>query len=598
MMKTIALLSVLFTGVACAQVPGASPLTVNSRGQYLDGIEVYRAAPRTFALTFQDGTNRTDLTGHTVWMAWSTNETAATVSTATCAVVSATGGTATATFSAAALNHAPGLYWYQVGAITNGSVSVVRHGRMTIRGSPYASGASAIVWTSNVVWGTFNPVGWPVTVTSSNLADGLTSASNYAAAVAASTGTAGSNYAASVAGVTGTAASNYAAQVAASTGTASSNYTIAATNAALNEVAAGYVTKGDTNDMTVLNANNVSDAGGNRASLSSIVTVSGETPIAGNIVAFGDADGFSVPVRNATAAEVATMAANGGCLTEEVDTTALAALAIAITNVDAVTLGGLTAGGLTGGLASAESVTGLATRAEVTNHLEATGDAAHSGMVTNPFAATMDQSVEYNSDPRFDELVATEVQFPTDWNTGIIRGYSVGSGDDPASTSVVVISKVELSADDAATLLKVNCPHSIDTLQEWTVNNVRKARVDGDGTFHGSGGGLTNIPAQYVFSDPAPALGVYTIASTTEARTVRKVRTHALLSGSAVADLCVTAWTSGATVAGTTLATLTFSTTAAEYSITGAWAVADSLRLNVTNVATGTTNLTMEAFTW
>jgi hypothetical protein len=104
------------------------------------------------------------------------------------------------------------------------------------------------------------------------------------------------------------------------------------------------------------------------------------------------------------------------------------------------------------------------------------------------------------------------------------------------------------------------------------------------------------LPAQYVYSDAVPAAGLYTIASMIEARTVRRVRCHALASGSAVADLTTTAWTSGATVAGTTLATLTFDATAREYTITGDVANAASLRLNITNCAEATSNLVTEIF--
>jgi hypothetical protein len=82
-------------------------------------------------------------------MSWSTNASAATVSTATVAIVVATNGTATASFSASAMDYAPGRYIYEVGTSTGTVKSVYRQGVLEILGSPYATGAGLAPWTTN-----------------------------------------------------------------------------------------------------------------------------------------------------------------------------------------------------------------------------------------------------------------------------------------------------------------------------------------------------------------------------------------------------------------------------------------------------------------
>jgi hypothetical protein len=311
----------------------------------------------------------------------------------------------------------------------------------------------------------------------------------------------------------------------------------------------------------ISNANGSAEAG-------SIVMTLGAGVYDGAPVVFDAGNGFGYPVRVGTAADFAGL----GLLTNGA-------------YIEAATVGGLTPLDLTGGLASAASVTGLATKAEVTNHLQATGGAAHAGMVTNNWSGTIvGENLILNNTFQVSKSIAIGETIFFRVTTNVGAGSSAIYIEDSGPTeNVLLVSKID----------------NVGPVQIWKADTSQEVcRVDAVTGFVGNASGLTNIPSQYVFSDPAPAIGIFTIASTTESRTVRKVRTHALVSGSAVADLCTTAWTSGATVAGTTLATLTFSTTAQEYSITGAWAVADSLRLNVTNVASGTTNLTMEAFTW
>lgn len=153
-----ALLATLTAAVSLA-APAPYPLTINSRAANLRSVTVYRASESAFALTMVDGATPMNLTGHDVWMAWSTNANAATVSTSTVAIVSATNGTATATFSAAAVNHTPGRYYYQVGVSTGGTIRTVRDGVFNLLGSPYAVGADPVTWTINVNIDTINWVG-------------------------------------------------------------------------------------------------------------------------------------------------------------------------------------------------------------------------------------------------------------------------------------------------------------------------------------------------------------------------------------------------------------------------------------------------------
>ena len=143
----LALLIATATGLIAAPEP--YPVTVNSRSLNLAPVTVYRASESAFALTMVDGSTAMNLTGHTVWMAWYTNALASTVSTSSVAIVSATGGTARATFSAAAMNYTPGRYGYQVGVSSNGVIRTIRHGVFNINGSPYAAGADPVTWSTN-----------------------------------------------------------------------------------------------------------------------------------------------------------------------------------------------------------------------------------------------------------------------------------------------------------------------------------------------------------------------------------------------------------------------------------------------------------------
>lgn len=182
MKKALCILIGIVAAVGVMAAPAPYPLTINSRSQTAPQITAYRSSQSIYALTFVDGSTASDLTGHTVWMAWSTNATASTVSTAVCAIVSATGGTATATFSAAAMNYAAGRYIYEVGVTTGGNTRVYRQGVLVIVGSPYATGGSSVPWTTNWPWSLIS--GTPTTLEGYGITDGLGSTdADYLAAV-------------------------------------------------------------------------------------------------------------------------------------------------------------------------------------------------------------------------------------------------------------------------------------------------------------------------------------------------------------------------------------------------------------------------------
>ena len=150
-MKRYSMTLALLTCAALAHAaPAPYPITINSRSTSTAPIEAYRSSPKTIRVSFTDGATASDITGHTVWMSWSTNAAAATAMTSTVSVVSATGGVADCTFSAAALNHAPGRYLYEVGVTTNSELRVYRQGVMLLRGSPYATGGGTQGWSAAV----------------------------------------------------------------------------------------------------------------------------------------------------------------------------------------------------------------------------------------------------------------------------------------------------------------------------------------------------------------------------------------------------------------------------------------------------------------
>lgn len=154
-MKRLVVSLCLLASFAFGAAPTPYPLEVNSQSLTLPAIEMYRASQRTIRITYKDGASASDITGHTPWMSWATNETATTMVTSSVSIVTATSGVADATFSAADLNYAPGRYVYHVGLTTNGISTVYRHGVMIIRGSPFTVGVDPTTFTSNINWNLF-----------------------------------------------------------------------------------------------------------------------------------------------------------------------------------------------------------------------------------------------------------------------------------------------------------------------------------------------------------------------------------------------------------------------------------------------------------
>ena len=152
MRKLIALLAVI-PAVAFA-LPDID-VTVDWSQTRTTRLEAYEAGARTYLVTVQNEGVAVDLGDYTPSMWWATSNTATSISTATVSIVNATAGTFRATFSAAALNYTGGRYIYGVG-LTSGSYSTARIGTFIINSDPYASGASPVVWTTNINWALYN----------------------------------------------------------------------------------------------------------------------------------------------------------------------------------------------------------------------------------------------------------------------------------------------------------------------------------------------------------------------------------------------------------------------------------------------------------
>jgi len=150
----IALLTILAS--ACFGAP-PSPyaFTVNSQGGDVPALESYQALQRVFLVTFKSGTNAENLTSSRPFMFWSVSDQSANFVTAQWAIVTATSGVAQFTFSAASMN-SNGNFRYGIGIKDTQDVSfVVKHGRFRISPTPWATGVSAVVFSSNQ-----NLAGW------------------------------------------------------------------------------------------------------------------------------------------------------------------------------------------------------------------------------------------------------------------------------------------------------------------------------------------------------------------------------------------------------------------------------------------------------
>lgn len=163
MRKKLAIVATLFFGMyAHADAPAPYPITVNSRAQTAPPVTVYRAAEAVLRVTFADGDTASDLTGAYPFMAWATNASAAVVSTAAVSVVAGSTGVVDFTFSPSSVNYAAGSYLYEVGVKSGtGSTRIYRQGKFNIFGSPYAGGAGAVNWSTDVNWNLVNWINLP-----------------------------------------------------------------------------------------------------------------------------------------------------------------------------------------------------------------------------------------------------------------------------------------------------------------------------------------------------------------------------------------------------------------------------------------------------
>lgn len=160
-MKRIAHIAValLLAGPVLADPPAPYPVTVNSKADTVASITAYRANPRTYRVSFTDGVTASVVTSRTPFMAWATNSSATTYSTANWAYVSGTTGQVDFTFAPAAVNYAAGRYVYEVG-VKNGTIpTVYRQGVFIIQGSPIAQGVGPVTWSSNINWSLFDYTG-------------------------------------------------------------------------------------------------------------------------------------------------------------------------------------------------------------------------------------------------------------------------------------------------------------------------------------------------------------------------------------------------------------------------------------------------------
>ena len=135
--------------VALADPPQA--VTVDFDGGRAPALQVYQANYKTFLWSVKNGISAVDLTGYSPLMYWTTSNSALTVVTASCSVVSATAGTFTATFVPSQLNYTASNWIYGVG-LSSGSVTVARQGTFTILADAYAMGGmtNAVSWVTNL----------------------------------------------------------------------------------------------------------------------------------------------------------------------------------------------------------------------------------------------------------------------------------------------------------------------------------------------------------------------------------------------------------------------------------------------------------------
>lgn len=125
--------------------PAPYPISVSSQDQRAPSLSTFQAEPRTFRVTFKDGTNISDVSSATVFMGWATNAYANTYVTSVWSKVDGgSNGVVDFTFSAADLNTNGSLIYFV------GAGSTYRQGALTIAPNPWSTGVSAPTLTSNV----------------------------------------------------------------------------------------------------------------------------------------------------------------------------------------------------------------------------------------------------------------------------------------------------------------------------------------------------------------------------------------------------------------------------------------------------------------
>jgi len=160
MKKTILIGLIAMVGLLRA-APASYPVTINSRADSAPPLVAFTASEITYAVTYYDGSVKSDITGATPFFAWSTNSASGVVVPATPNIIGASTGLVEFTFSPANLNYAPGRYMYETGLIVDDKPRIYRQGVFFLRQSPYASGADQITWHTNVIWSSINWVGLP-----------------------------------------------------------------------------------------------------------------------------------------------------------------------------------------------------------------------------------------------------------------------------------------------------------------------------------------------------------------------------------------------------------------------------------------------------
>ena len=147
--------TILFFWLVClsafAQV-APYPLPIDSQTAIPPDLEMFQANKRVVRITFTDGGAVLNGTNCTPFLWWSTSEHASGIVTASVVWVTASNGIADATFTPAMLNTNGQGWVYGAGVLdAGGNPLVYEHGSFRIRPDPFATGAGAIIWTTNTV---------------------------------------------------------------------------------------------------------------------------------------------------------------------------------------------------------------------------------------------------------------------------------------------------------------------------------------------------------------------------------------------------------------------------------------------------------------